>query len=159
MLFMTQRKLFWSQHYFWSTHMESFLWRAQKLNLSYILKNISMVWFFSKYWGVLFVFFFLILNWAVIWVKINKKNLKVKAARVVSNQWVTLPTATPSGCSFILLPVWGKMQGGLGRLTSSVTIAVTVRKGVMNWNFTGVSLLWSGGGPKTSAVFSKDLDF
>lgn len=104
-------------------------------------------------------FFFLILNWAVIWVKINKKNLKVKAARVVSNQWVTLPTATPSGCSFILLPVRGKRQGGLGRLTSSVAIAVTVRKGVMDWNFTGVSLLWSGGGAQDQCSLFKRPGF
>lgn len=32
---------------------------------------------------------------------------------MVSNQWVTLPTATP-WCSFILLPVRGKIQGKSG---------------------------------------------
>lgn len=116
-----------------------------KLEL-YTKDHFHVLFFFPKYW-IFFFFLFLILNWEAIWVKTNKENLEVRAARVVSSQWVTLPTATPFWCSFILLPVRGRIQAESGRLMSSVIIVVTVRKGMMNWNFTGVgslsSLFWT----------------
>lgn len=82
-----------------------------------------------------FFFFFLILSWVAIWVKTNKRNLEVRAVRVVSNQWVTFVLQLLLAAALFYCQLEERFQDGSGRLMSSVIILISGREGVMNWNF------------------------